>query len=393
MGELNVPSVAAATLRAGGGRRASMSPNVGLIGQPDGAARLMTPALVLDRPVFLANLRAMQARCAAAGLSLRPHAKTHKSAVIAQAQIEAGAVGICCATPHEVLALGQAGVPDILLTSPVADPERIRQLARLSRSLSLGVVVDHPSQVTMWTDAVEDRPSRLRVLVDVDIGMGRTGVRMDQVTRLARLVEQAPNLTFDGVQAYSGQVQHIASFVERQATYGAQLDELRQRLVELERAGLPPRTVTGGGTGTMSLDMASGVFTEVQGGSYAFMDVEYNEVELVERDANPFASSLFVKALVISANVQGHVTLNAGFKCLSADGPAPRPAAASRDWRYMFFGDEYGRLAGSDLPGLGEAVALIVPHCDPTVNLHDVYHVVEDGTLVDIWDIDARGVL
>ena len=373
--------------------------NSDLVGMQGAASRLTTPALVIDRNGLKANLAAMMQRCRAAGLALRPHGKTHKCSALARAQLEAGAVGICCATPHEALAFLKAGVRGVLITVPVVQPRHLASLASARREGGdFSVVVDHPSGVAAWRAAIGTGAVPLPTLVDVDIGMGRTGAPTPEAAvRIARAIGDAPELAYAGVQAYSGRVQHINDFKERRSAYGAQLDRLRRSLDALAAAGLTPAIVSGGGTGTFAIDVESGVFTESQAGSYIFMDVEYGLVEMFPGETNPWITSLFLRTSVVSANVPGQATLNAGFKCLATDGPTPvlRGEAFSGS-RYEFFGDEYGRLVlgtGVPAPSVGSNVDVVTPHCDPTVNLHDWYHVVEGDTVVEIWPIDARGAL
>lgn len=373
----------------------SLISNHDLIGEPRRAGELSGPALILNKDTFYGNLTAMADRCTAAGITLRPHAKTHKSAFIALEQIKAGAVGICCATAHEVIKLGQLGVKNILLTSPLAEPRKISALVLLAHDVQLTVVVDHASQVSMWDEALAGKTENLDVLADVDIGMGRTGVRDGGIVELARQIQASKYLNYVGIQAYSGLVQHITSFEERQDVYATQMEKLKKDIEALREAGVAPKVISGGGTGTMSLDLSMGLLTELQFGSYAFMDVEYEQVELVEKGSNPFRPALFVRASVISANVPGQVTVNAGSKSLSADGPAPVLHGRDSSWHYEFFGDEYGRVSGPGVDDLklGDYVDIVVPHCDPTVNLHDFYHLVDDETLVAIWHVDGRGAL
>ena len=315
-------------------------------------------------------------------------------------QLEAGACGICCATPHEALVFLNAGVRGVLITVPVVQPSHFERLAALHRQgADFTVVIDHPGGVATWRSALgRPGPRRLPALVDVDIGMGRTGAgTAETVLQIARTIRDAPDLEYAGVQAYSGRVQHINEYDQRQRVYGEQLDRLRSILSALKQAGLAPVIVSGGGTGTFALDAETGLFTESQAGSYAFMDVEYGRVEMFRGAHNPWATSLFLRTSVISANVPGQVSLNAGYKCLATDGPDPELAGGEfAGCRYEFFGDEYGRLVlgpGLPAPPIGSPVDLVTPHCDPTVNLHDWYHVIEGDTLVDIWAIDARGAL
>jgi D-serine deaminase-like pyridoxal phosphate-dependent protein len=371
--------------------------NAALIGRRGGAAQVITPALMIDRAIMRANLEAMRRRCEKAGIKLRPHGKTHKCSAIAREQIKAGAVGICAAGAHEAVAFARAGIGGILVTAPVVQPAQIAALADLHRrGADLMIVIDHPRGIQAWSEALGIVRRPLPVLVDIDLGMGRTGLRRPRdVVALARALRRSQALAYRGVQAYSGRVQHIEQYGVRRRTYLDQLRTLEMGVGALRQAGLEPEIVSGGGTGTFGIDVEHGLYTESQAGSYVFMDVQYNAVELFQDSKTPYRVSLFVRTSVVSANVKEQVTTNGGFKCFATDGPAPVPYGRARWARYEFFGDEYGRVVlGPEgrAPHVGEFVDLVTPHCDPTVNLHDFYHVIEDDTVVAIWPIDARGV-
>jgi D-serine deaminase-like pyridoxal phosphate-dependent protein len=377
----------------------TLAANADLVGMPGSAAHLTTPALVLDLERFRANQAHMMRLCGAAGIKLRPHGKTHKCSRLAFEQIAAGAVGICCATPHEAIAFAKAGVGNLLITSPVVQPRHLRALADLHEAgVDLMIVIDQVDAIAAW-EALLSSPERpLPALVDIDLGMGRTGAStLEQALAIGRRLSGSRTLAYAGVQAYSGRVQHINDYQERRRIYSAQLDRVEASLEALESAGLPAPIVSGGGTGTFALDVERGLYTESQAGSYIFMDVEYNDVELFDGSPCPYGVSLTLRASVISTNVPGHVTLNAGFKSFATDGPLPKlHGEALAGMRYELYGDEYGRLILNPeqcAPPIGTCVALVTPHCDPTVNLHDHLHVIEGDTLVDIWRIDARGVL
>jgi D-serine deaminase-like pyridoxal phosphate-dependent protein len=366
-------------------------PNAGLIGKRESLSQLMTPALVLDLDAFEQNVSAYQRLINAHGLKARPHAKSHKCAEIAHRQIAAGSVGVSTATLHEAEALAEKGITDILITSPIALSKRERQQQLLERGVELTIVVDNPEQVP------SPSASRvLNVLIDIDLGMGRTGVRdVESALRLIDTVSNTSGLSWRGLQAYSGKVQHVVDFSERSTMYSAQLRLLLDLIMALDKRGLKAATVSGGGTGTLAIDCREGILTEHQGGSYIFMDVEYNAVTLGGKAA--FATSLLVHSAVISNNVPGQVTIDAGLKSFATDGPLPKVSAgAPAGTAYTFFGDEHGLLtfpeATYQMP-LGSIVTLETPHCDPTVNLHDYLHIVQGDTLIDIWRIDGRGVL
>jgi 3-hydroxy-D-aspartate aldolase len=376
-----------------------LGPNRKLIGVRGSRHKLTTPALVLDLDRFERNLTAMARFCRDSGLQLRPHAKTHKSSIIARKQVEAGAVGVCCATLREAEALVAGGVRGVHITSPVVGEARIERLAALNiRAHNLMIVIDNPANLREIEAAVRRTGRPLRALVDVDIGMSRTGVASGQhALALARLLAESEELEYCGIQGYSGRVQHINDMDERRRVYGDQMERFAAIKKILTQDGLEPEIVTGGGTGTFGIDRALDVLTEHQAGSYAFMDVEYNLVQIFEDRKTPFETALFMRNTVVSANADGFVTIDGGFKCFATDGPLPELASgAPAGARYEYFGDEHGRIVfanGHDRMAVGAAVEIVTPHCDPTVNLHDWYHCVRGDTVVDIWPIDARGVL
>jgi D-serine deaminase-like pyridoxal phosphate-dependent protein len=373
----------------------SQGPNAGLIGARDAQARLSTPCLLLEADAFEHNLAAMMDLARRYRRQVRPHVKAHKCTAIARRQLEAGAVGLCCATVREAEVMAEAGLAGILVTSPVSAPAMIERLARAQdRVGDLAVVVDAEVGVEpLAANASADRP--LGVVVEIDVGQGRTGVtRPEDAVRLARRIAELSQLRYRGVQAYYGHLQHVPAYADRKAKAAEQWARLQPFLEALATAGLRPEIVTGGGTGTHRLDLEEGPFTEIQPGSYLFLDKQYGAIELAPGGA-PFRTSLTVATRVISANQPALVVLDAGFKAMATDaGPALVAGGASADATYQFMGDEHGGLrfgAGAVRPAVGDLVTLVAPHCDPTVNLHDWFHVMQDGRLLDIWRIDARG--
>src|SRR5690606_33493372 len=230
----------------------------------------------------------------------------------------------------------------------------------------------------------------LPVIVDIDPGIRRTGVSSPEAAvALAQRISAAPSLRYAGVQFYCGAQQHIESFADRRAAIEDRTAYLRSVIDALRAANLAPEIITGGGTGTHRIDAALGVFNELQVGSYVFMDKQYLDCDLSGEAAAPFESALFIDVHVISANAPSMATIDSGFKALSTDGGNPAIAAgAPADARFFFMGDEHAALIA---PGhqfnLGDRVTLTAPHCDPTVNLYDAYHVVRGETLVDIWPV------
>ncbi len=380
-------------------KNAALGPNQHLVGQQGSRKALMTPAVVLDLDAFEHNVATMATMCADAGLNLRPHAKTHKSVTIAHAQVAAGALGVCCATLKETRAMVDGRVPGVLVTTPIVAHAKIAELSALNaRAEGLMTVVDSMANLLELEQAVAETGKPMTVLVDIDIGMGRTGVTNEEAgVALARHLEGSEHLRYCGVQGYSGQVQHIEPFAERNSVYGEQLRRFAAYRDALAGAGLPPAIVSGGGTGTFSIDRAADLLTEHQAGSYIFMDVEYNAVELFPDRAPPFKTALFIQCTVVSNNGAGYVTTDGGFKCFSADGPLPQIAdGAPPGSSFGYYGDEYGKVTfadENDAMELGAQVTFVTPHCDPTINMHDYYHCVRGDTLVEIWPVDARGTL
>jgi D-serine deaminase-like pyridoxal phosphate-dependent protein len=341
---------------------------------------LATPALLLDVAAMERNIAAMAAFAKARGLALRPHAKTHKSGEIARRQIAAGAVGICCAKLGEAEALAEDGVGDIHLTSPVVTPEAIARLAALADRIRLSVVADHPQIVRALAGC------GATLFIDVDPGKHRTGVTSPEAAVALALAIAEAGLPLGGVQYYCGSEQHITTYAERHAAIVGKTDYLRTVLAALKEAGFAIPVVTGAGTGTFAIDAELGVLTELQVGSYIFLDREYRDCEL----AGPsFEQSLWVDSTVVSANTPGMVTIDAGLKSFATDAGVPVPASGTA--RFAFMGDEQGALIGEGLPGLAERVTLVPPHCDPTVNLYDRYHLVEGATVTGAWPVTARG--
>jgi len=364
-----------------------------LIGRQGSRADLNTPALIVDVEALDRNIAAMASFAASAGVKLRPHAKTHKSAAIARRQIAAGAVGVCCAKLGEAEALNDTGIENILITSPVVGAPAVERLAALAgRAPGLMAAVDHPDAV----EALAAAGAALTLLVDIDPGIHRTGVATPEAAlMLAKEIAAAPTLTFAGVQFYCGSQQHIEDYAARREAIVERTAYLSRIIELLTAAGLAPRIITGGGTGTHAIDVELGVFTELQVGSYVFMDRQYNDCALRADGAAPFETSLMVDARVISANHQALSTVDAGFKAFATEaGPPPVLAGAPEGSAYHFMGDEHGCVVppyGAAPPGLGQVVTFAAPHCDPTVNLYDAYHAVSGDTLIGVWPIEARG--
>lgn len=371
--------------------------NKNLIGKEGSASELQTPALILDMEVFESNLQRMANHAATAKVNLRPHSKNHKCVHIAKRQMEAGALGICCAKLGEAEAMVKGGLDNILVTSPIVTPGGIERLLDLNEDIEeLIVVVDNLQNVNVLSTAVKSRCKTLNVLVDLDPGLHRTGIKPgpEAVTLVHQVIEN-PGLTFRGLQAYAGNLMHKKDFAERRTASHEALAQIQHVVDELAKADIECDIVSGAGTGTFDIDTEPGVLTELQVGSYIFMDSQYNAVQGKDGQTLPFDTSLFVQMTVISNNTPGVVTTDAGFKSFAADADQPVLATgAPEEATYGFFGDEHGGvLLSGDIKTLelGTIIRAITPHCDPTVNLYDFIHVIKGDTLVDIWPIEARG--
>ena len=355
-----------------------------------------TPALVVDADALERNIAALAAFARERGLALRPHAKTHKSARIARLQIEAGAVGVCVQKVSEAQALAAAGVSQLYVSNEVVDPAKLDRLADLARGARLAVAVDSPVGVERLGRALARSGASMDVFVEVDVGHGRCGLPPGSAAALARHVSGDPHMRFAGLQAYHGRAQHLRSAGEREAAIRHAASIVRAAQAALSGAGIACPLVTGAGTGTFAHEAASGVWGELQCGSYVFMDRDYADNEPLPQ-APRFEHALFVKSQVMSRGTS-HAVIDAGHKSHALDSGLPSVWGTFAGLEFANGGDEHGILragAGHSLPALGDAVWLVPGHCDPTVNLHDMYVVVrgglERGVVEALWPIDARG--
>ncbi|MDF1586556.1 DSD1 family PLP-dependent enzyme [Marinimicrococcus flavescens] len=370
--------------------------NRALTGEPDGLSRIDTPSLVLDLDAFEANVATMARLARERGIGLRPHAKTHKCASIARRQLQAGAVGLCCAKLGEAEALAAEGIEPLLITAPVSAESKIARLIALNaRVRGLAVVVEEPENVKALGEAAAAAGQTLDVLIVNDVGSHRFGVpTVEAAVELGRLIAEQPALRLGGIQGYAGRIQHITGYEERRLlsrSAAAHLGAVRDALRE---AGLPCPVVTGAGTGTHDFDHEGGVFTDLQVGSYIFMDADYDAVALTPDGSRRFSNALFVLTRVTSCQHDGFATTDAGSKCFALDGPPPRIArGAPQASRYGMFGDQFGKVElpdGGRLP-VGTLLTVVPSHCDPTVNLYDAIVCVRGGKVEAIWPIEGRG--
>lgn len=354
-----------------------------------------TPALVIDRDALDRNIALMAERARTAGRSLRPHAKTHKSAVIARKQIEAGAIGICCATLPELQAMADARIGGLLLTAPIQDAAKTDALIAVAQQTPITIAVDHPAQIHMLAAKFPADGEPIGVVVDVDVGQKRTGVcDVRDAIAIAKLVAADKRFKFSGLQGYAGHAQHIPDFTGRAREAARVSALLVEYIAGLRQSGFEVTILSGSGTGTHDFDLEHQPFTEIQAGSYIFMDADYARIESRSGESLPFECSLFMLATVTSANRPGQVTIDSGTKSLAVNGPAPHLIlGAPAGTAFQFAGDEHGLLTfpeGSQTPAPGTRILMSVTHCDPTVNLFGVMHAVSAEGKVERWPVLGR---
>jgi len=343
-----------------------------------------TPALLLNLDAFEGNLSLMADRVKQSGKRLRPHAKAHKCVEIARRQIAAGAIGVCVATVAEAELMSGAGISGLLLTSPQADP------LKMARAVATGamVVVDHADQVGWYNTAARSADRIVDVLIDLDVGDHRTGARStEQAIGIAKAIGQAGHLRFRGLQGYSVSGSHTAGIAERRQVSESAFHSAIATRDALTRLGFATVTLTGGSTGTWDIDTQLPEVTELQAGSYVLMDLAYGKLGL------PFRHALTVLTTVISANHDGFVSVDGGFKAFSTDRGYGPEAVNLPCSKYRWGGDEFGYLdcvvPACASPRLGDKIEFIPPHCDPTVNLYDRIYAYRKEVVEGIWPVKS----
>lgn len=356
---------------------------------------LDTPSLILDLDAFERNLQRLNDSLAGRELAVRPHAKSHKCPQIALRQIALGAVGVCCQKVSEAEAMVRGGVRDVLIANEVVGAAKVTRAAALAKEARVAVCADDAGNVAALDAAAREFGVRLDVLVEVNVGANRCGVEPGApAVALARRIAQSRNLRFAGLQAYQGAAQHLRKVEERRAAIEAAVAKIRTTTALLKEAGIACGKVTGAGTGTYQFEAASGVYHEIQPGSYIFMDVDYAKNDWTESGIPRFEHSLFVWSSVMSRPSPERAIVDAGLKASSVDSGMPR-VAANDGVQYIKASDEHGVLQLNGAPGyaVGEKLRLIPGHCDPTVNLYDFYACVRAGRVEAIWPITARGAV
>ena len=352
---------------------------------------IQTPALVVDLDIFERNMHAMAAFTRAAGIRLRPHAKAHKCPAIALMQVANGAVGVCCQKVSEADVLVDAGIQDVLITNEIVDRRKLQRVVELAQSARISVCVDDPEQVRALGEAAQQKNIEIDVLIEINVGHGRCGMTPGvPVVQTADLVRRTAGLRFAGLQAYQGAAQHFRSPEKRRRAIAqaASLVEVTKSALSANNIDCP--FVSGAGTGSFPFEISTGQYTEIQPGSYIFMDADY-----ARNEPNPhspsFQQSLLVYTTVMSVAVDGQAVLDAGYKALSVD--SGYPLAWQRDIQVLGMSDEHTRVSQSITTPLklGERVFLIPGHIDPTVNLHDWYVGIRKGVVETLWPIAAKG--
>ncbi|MCS7024315.1 MAG: DSD1 family PLP-dependent enzyme [Bryobacteraceae bacterium] len=356
---------------------------------------LPTPALILDLDAFEKNVAKMFRHVKASGRAIRPHGKTHKCSTIANYLIRQGAVGACAAKLSEAEAFAQDGVTGLLITSAVLGKYKIERALRLARKRPETIFcVDNAQNVKDLQEAAAWAKLKLNLAIDLYVG-NRTGIAPGEpAVALAQLIESLPHVHFAGLQAYAGQASHVVGFEARKAKSREAMTPAAETRRALERKGISCPLLTGGSTGTYNIDTDIDGITELQPGSFLFMDIDYNRIGGQSGDwYDDFQNALFVRTTVISKPKDDTAIVDAGLKAFSTDKPFPPQLRGGNDIVYAFAGDEHGRLTlqGGKQVQVGDRLEFIIPHCDPSVNLYDQLFAVRGEQVEAVWKISARG--
>ena len=345
---------------------------------------IKTPALIVDEKIYNENAKAMKELLKGKSLKLRPHYKSHKCAEIAREQIESGAVGMTCAKLDEAIDLCDAGIENILIANQIVDKEKINRLAFLARNCRLTVCVDNEENIKSLNAAATVADSMIHCLIEYEIGMERCGVSSaEEVSRLAKLIETSEHLRFDGIQAYAGHISHEVSYEEREKLTRENSLKIKGLLEYLKWQGISVGVLSGGSTGTSQIKADMGLYTELQAGSYLFMDSTYKELDL------PFKNSLFILATVVSVN-DSITVVDAGVKSCGID--QGMPVCVGFTVSHIVASEEHLQLHNpSKKFNVGDRVLLIPGHCCSTVNLHEKLYFVKDNKVTRRVAVSARG--
>ncbi|ARE85669.1 3-hydroxy-D-aspartate aldolase [Roseovarius sp. EC-HK134] len=358
---------------------------------------IQTPCLILDLDALERNIKKMGNYAKAHGMRHRAHGKMHKSVDVLKLQEElGGAIGVCCQKVSEAEVFVRGGIKDVLVSNQVRDPQKIDRLARLPKLGSRIIVcVDDVANVADLSAAAQKHGTTLECFVEIDCGAGRCGVKTsDAVLEIAKAIDAAPGLKFTGIQAYQGAMQHMDSYQDRKAKLDAAIAQVTDAVEALKAEGLEPELVSGGGTGSYYFESNSGVYNELQCGSYAFMDADYGRIH--DKDGKRIDQGEWENALFILTSVMSHAkphlaVVDAGLKAQSVDSGLPLVYGRD-DVKYIKCSDEHGVVQDDNaVLEVNDKLRLVPGHCDPTCNVHDWYVGVRNGKVETLWPVSARG--
>ncbi|MEQ8432283.1 MAG: DSD1 family PLP-dependent enzyme [Roseovarius sp.] len=360
-------------------------------------AEIQTPCLMLDLDALERNIRKMGDYAKAHVMRHRVHGKMHKSVDVAKLPIElGGACGVCCQKVSEAEVFVRGGIGDVLVSNQVREAAKIDRLARLPKlGARVLVCVDDPANVGELSAAAERHGTEIECLVEIDCGAGRCGVTTTpEVVEIAKAIDAAPGLKFAGIQAYQGAMQHLDAYEDRKAKIDIAVAMVKDAVEALKAEGLECDIVGGGGTGSYYFESASGVYNELQCGSYAFMDADYGRIldENGRRiDRGEWENALFLLTSVMSHAKPDKAIVDAGLKAQSVDSGLP-VVFGRDDVEYVKCSDEHGVVADPDgVLAVNDKLKLVPGHCDPTCNVHDWYVGVRGGKVEVVWPVSARG--
>ena len=352
---------------------------------------LDTPALLIDLDKFEANIQTMAAYFTTVNAMLRPHMKTHKTPIIAHKQIAAGAIGVTCAKLGEAEAAIHAGIRDVLIANQIVGTQKIARLINLAKHSEIMVAVDSAQNVQAISDAASAKGANVRMLVEVNIGMDRCGVEPGKpALELANVIRQSPNVSFEGLMGYEGHTVTRSDRTERDTAAREAIQCLLDAKHYLEKHDVAVSIMSGGGTGTFNITGSIPEMTEVQAGSYVFLDSTYRNVEGV---GEHFECSLSVLATVVSRPDSNRIIVDTGLKVLAKEFGIPQPIDIE-GVEMSGLSEEHGKMVVSDenvTLNPGDKLEILPSHCCTTVNLHDRYYGIRNDIVESVWEIAARG--
>lgn len=359
---------------------------------------IQTPCLIIDLDALERNVKKMGDRAKEMGVRHRAHGKMHKSVDVAKLQEElGGSVGVCCQKVSEAEVFVRGGIKDVMVSNQVRDPAKIDRLAKMPKlGARILVCVDDPENVADLSAAAQKHGTELECLVEIDCGAGRCGVSSSQeVVNIAKLIDAANGLKFAGIQAYQGAMQHLDLYEDRKAKIDVAVDMVRDAVTALKSQGLECDIVGGGGTGSYYFEGTSGVYNELQCGSYAFMDADYGRIldkDGKRIDQGEWENSLFILTSVMSHSKPDKAIVDAGLKAQSVDSGLPTVFGRDDKIEYLKCSDEHGVVADPEgVLKANDKLKLVPGHCDPTCNVHDWYVGVRGGKVEKLWPVSARG--